>query len=196
LRCHQSVNSETVYQSNLLDEILHHQQRLCERSGHWFTRMLILEQKVDMIDSSWITSRWKLFLIRIVTQDETLVPHPETKSKSMEATSHPPPYKNSVMKPFGLYDHHSTLLINYLIFGRKITGAYYCHFLWEIEWNNNKEQRRKQYIQIWIDSNNLLNPSKSNLMYLSSSYEKLNETIIKNSEESNIFKSGLIQITF
>lgn len=91
------------------------------------------------------------FMDRLVTQDETWVPHfdPETKAESVQwkHTDSPPPRKFKVAKSVGkimttiFWDSEGLLLVDFLQHGMTITGQYYADLLVKLR-EAIKEKRR------------------------------------------------------
>lgn len=127
--------------------ILHDHLALSKVSARWVPRMLTPEQKATRVATSThvldlMSSNMDDFLARIVTQDETWVPHfdPETKeeSKQWKHPDSPPPRKFKVVKSAGkvmvtvFWDAQGVLLVDFLEQGHTINGHYYADLLHQL----------------------------------------------------------------
>lgn len=124
--------------------ILHDRLGLSKVSARWVPKMLTPEQKATRVTTSQevldlMASDMDGFMARIVTQDETWVPHfdPETKeeSKQWKHRDSPPPRKFKVTKSAGkvmvtvFWDAQGILLVDFLEQRRTINGDYYADLL-------------------------------------------------------------------
>lgn len=138
-----------------VETILHQHLRLNKVSARWVPRMLSPSQKMERVRvSTTLLERLNEdphFMDRLVTQDETWVPHfdPETKAESMQwkHTDSPPPRKFKVAKSVGkimttiFWDSEGLLLVDFLQHGMTITGQYYADLLVKLR-EAIKEKRR------------------------------------------------------
>lgn len=138
------IAAETQVSVGSVETILHEHLHMFKVSARWIPRLLTPEQKQVRKE----TSREVLdlfnedpedFLGRLVTQDETWVPHfdPESNAESRQwkHPASPPPKKCRVVRSAGkvmvtvFWDADGVLLVDFLEQGRTINGEYYASLL-------------------------------------------------------------------
>ena len=130
-----------------VETIIHERLHMSKVSARWVPRMLTPEQRQVRKETSieilsLFNEDTENFLNRLVTQDETWVPHfdPETKAESRQwkHSDSPPPRKFKVSKSVGkimvsvFWDASGILLVDFLEKGRSINGEYYASLLGEL----------------------------------------------------------------
>lgn len=127
-----------------VETIIHDQLHMSKVSARWVPRMLTPEQRQVRKETSLeilnlFNEDSEDFLNRLVTQDETWVPHfdPETKAESRQwkHSDSPPPRKFKVSKSARkilvsvFWDSSGIVLVDFLEKGRTINGEYYASLL-------------------------------------------------------------------
>lgn len=139
-----NIAAETQMSVGSVETILHEHLNMSKVSARWVPRLLTPEQKQVRKETSHelldlFNEDPEDFLARLVTQDETWVPHfdPESKAESRQwkHPASPPPKKCKVVKSAGkvmvtvFWDAGGVLLVDFLEQGRTINGDYYASLL-------------------------------------------------------------------